>query len=62
MNKIQGTQNGPISHTITFLSTVYIDGTEWNGVKFFQLTTQWQTHVKTFPVATCGAPLAPAET
>ncbi|KAL4710201.1 hypothetical protein ACJJTC_005374 [Scirpophaga incertulas] len=41
---------------------VYIDGTEWNGVKFFQVSTQWQTHVKTFPVATCGAPLAPAET
>ncbi|XP_047034089.1 phosphofurin acidic cluster sorting protein 2 isoform X7 [Helicoverpa zea] len=40
---------------------VYIDGTELNGVKFFQLSTQWQTHVKTFPVATCGAPLAPAE-
>ncbi|XP_026725764.1 phosphofurin acidic cluster sorting protein 1 isoform X2 [Trichoplusia ni] len=41
---------------------VYIDGTELNGVKFFQLSTQWQTHVKTFPVATCGAPLAPPET
>ncbi|CAH4031468.1 unnamed protein product [Pieris brassicae] len=47
---------------------VYIDGTEWNGVKFFQLSTQWQTHVKSFPVATCGgplpslAPLAPQET
>ncbi|XP_037876315.1 phosphofurin acidic cluster sorting protein 1 isoform X5 [Bombyx mori] len=41
---------------------VFIDGTEWNGVKFFQLSTQWQTHVKTFPVATCGAPLAPPET
>lgn len=41
---------------------VYIDGTELNGVKFFQLSTQWQTHVKTFPVATCGAPLAPVET
>ncbi|GBP68230.1 Phosphofurin acidic cluster sorting protein 2 [Eumeta japonica] len=41
---------------------VYIDGTEWNGVKFFQLSTQWQTHVKTFPVATIGAPLAPPET
>ncbi|KAF9796362.1 hypothetical protein SFRURICE_001935 [Spodoptera frugiperda] len=40
---------------------VYIDGTELNGVKFFQLSTQWQTHVKTFPVATCGAPLAPPE-
>ncbi|KAM3958117.1 LOW QUALITY PROTEIN: phosphofurin acidic cluster sorting protein KrT95D [Aphomia sociella] len=41
---------------------VYIDGTEWNGVKFFQVSTQWQTHVKTFPVATTGVPLAPPET
>ncbi|XP_072930175.1 phosphofurin acidic cluster sorting protein 1 [Epargyreus clarus] len=50
----KGSHNAPLK--------VYIDGTEWNGVKFFQLSTQWQTHVKTFPVATCGAPLAPAET
>ncbi|XP_050354323.1 phosphofurin acidic cluster sorting protein 1 isoform X1 [Nymphalis io] len=50
----KGSHNAPLK--------VYIDGTEWNGVKFFQLSTQWQTHVKTFPVATCGAPLAPPET
>ncbi|XP_046971143.1 phosphofurin acidic cluster sorting protein 1 isoform X3 [Vanessa cardui] len=50
----KGSHNSPLK--------VYIDGTEWNGVKFFQLSTQWQTHVKTFPVATCGAPLAPPET
>ncbi|XP_041968996.1 phosphofurin acidic cluster sorting protein 1 isoform X2 [Aricia agestis] len=50
----KGSHNSPLR--------VYIDGTEWNGVKFFQLSTQWQTHVKTFPVATCGAPLAPPET
>ncbi|XP_014298743.1 phosphofurin acidic cluster sorting protein 2 isoform X3 [Microplitis demolitor] len=30
---------------------VTIDGTEWYGVKFFQLSAQWQTHIKTFPVA-----------
>lgn len=30
---------------------VTIDGVEWSGVKFFQLTSQWQTHVKYFPVA-----------
>ncbi|XP_023245511.1 phosphofurin acidic cluster sorting protein 2 [Copidosoma floridanum] len=30
---------------------VSIDGTEWYGVKFFQLSAQWQTHIKTFPVA-----------
>ncbi|GAB0091922.1 phosphofurin acidic cluster sorting protein 2 [Sergentomyia squamirostris] len=41
---------------------VYIDGTEWTGVKFFQLSSQWQTHVKNFPVGLIGAPLAPAET
>uniref|UniRef100_A0A182Q6B5 Phosphofurin acidic cluster sorting protein 2 n=1 Tax=Anopheles farauti TaxID=69004 RepID=A0A182Q6B5_9DIPT len=40
---------------------VYIDGTEWTGVKFFQLTSQWQTHIKNFPIALVGAPLAPAE-
>ncbi|XP_055853249.1 phosphofurin acidic cluster sorting protein 2 isoform X2 [Episyrphus balteatus] len=33
---------------------VYIDGTEWTGVKFFQLSSQWQTHVKNFPVALIG--------
>ncbi|XP_053670995.1 phosphofurin acidic cluster sorting protein 2 [Anopheles nili] len=40
---------------------VYIDGTEWTGVKFFQLSAQWQTHIKNFPIALVGAPLAPAE-
>lgn len=41
----------------TFFSPpVYIDGTEWTGVKFFQLSSQWQTHVKNFPVALIGAP------
>uniref|UniRef100_A0A182TJ53 Phosphofurin acidic cluster sorting protein 2 n=1 Tax=Anopheles melas TaxID=34690 RepID=A0A182TJ53_9DIPT len=30
---------------------VYIDGTEWTGVKFFQLSSQWQTHIKNFPIA-----------
>lgn len=40
---------------------VYIDGTEWTGVKFFQLSAQWQTHVKNFPVALIGAPLAAPE-
>lgn len=36
---------------------VYIDGTEWTGVKFFQLSSQWQTHVKNFPVALIGVQL-----
>lgn len=31
--------------------TISIDGYEWSGVKFFQLSSQWQTHVKNFPVA-----------
>ncbi|XP_063977690.1 phosphofurin acidic cluster sorting protein 2 isoform X1 [Diachasmimorpha longicaudata] len=30
---------------------VTIDGTEWYGVKFFQLSAQWQTHIKNFPVS-----------
>ncbi|XP_063704052.1 phosphofurin acidic cluster sorting protein 2 isoform X2 [Culicoides brevitarsis] len=33
---------------------VYIDGTEWTGVKFFQLSSQWQTHVRNFPIALIG--------
>uniref|UniRef100_A0A1B6L4B2 Phosphofurin acidic cluster sorting protein 2 n=1 Tax=Graphocephala atropunctata TaxID=36148 RepID=A0A1B6L4B2_9HEMI len=28
-----------------------IDGTEWSGVKFFQLSAQWQTHIRHFPVS-----------
>ena len=31
---------------------VHIDGLEWQGVKFFQLSSQWQTHIKCFPIAT----------
>ncbi|XP_059086974.1 phosphofurin acidic cluster sorting protein 2-like [Tigriopus californicus] len=31
---------------------VHIDGLEWLGVKFFQLSSQWQTHIKSFPIAT----------
>ncbi|KAK2189011.1 hypothetical protein NP493_110g01034 [Ridgeia piscesae] len=34
--------------------TVSIDGTEWMGVKFFQLSSQWQTHIKYFPVLIFG--------
>lgn len=37
-----------------YFNLVYIDGTEWTGVKFFQLSSQWQTHVKNFPVALNG--------
>lgn len=36
---------------LLFCITVSIDGTEWYGVKFFQLSAQWQTHIKIFPVA-----------
>lgn len=30
---------------------VIVDGNEWSGVKFFQLSSQWQTHIKYFPIA-----------
>ncbi|XP_046447206.1 phosphofurin acidic cluster sorting protein 2-like isoform X4 [Daphnia pulex] len=33
------------------LLKVVIDGVEWNNVKFFQLSSQWQTHIRHFPVA-----------
>jgi len=37
---------------------VSIDGTEWSGVKFFQLSAQWQTHIKHFPITLFGYPEA----
>ncbi|XP_078673336.1 phosphofurin acidic cluster sorting protein 2-like isoform X17 [Branchiostoma floridae x Branchiostoma belcheri] len=33
---------------------VTIDGSDWTGVKFFQLSAQWQTHIKHFPVGLFG--------
>ncbi|KAL7638821.1 UNVERIFIED_CONTAM: hypothetical protein RMT77_010355 [Armadillidium vulgare] len=30
---------------------VAIDSVEWTNVKFFQISSQWQTQIKTFPVA-----------
>ncbi|XP_052393963.1 phosphofurin acidic cluster sorting protein 1 isoform X3 [Carassius gibelio] len=33
---------------------VSVDGMEWNDVKFFQLASQWPTHVKHFPVGLFG--------
>lgn len=41
--------------------TVYIDGVDFNGVKFFQLSSTWQTHVKNVSVALVGVPLASME-
>ncbi|XP_063231551.1 phosphofurin acidic cluster sorting protein 1 isoform X2 [Bacillus rossius redtenbacheri] len=35
---------------------VCIDGTEWSGVKFFQLSAQWQTQIKHFPVSLFSFP------
>ncbi|EEC00724.1 phosphofurin acidic cluster sorting protein, putative, partial [Ixodes scapularis] len=35
---------------------VTIDSVEWTGVKFFQLSSQWQTHIKYFPVGLYMAP------
>nr|XP_060630274.1 phosphofurin acidic cluster sorting protein 2 isoform X1 [Anolis sagrei ordinatus] len=33
---------------------VFIDGVEWNDVKFFQLAAQWSSHVKHFPICIFG--------
>ncbi|XP_015269863.1 PREDICTED: phosphofurin acidic cluster sorting protein 2 [Gekko japonicus] len=33
---------------------VWIDGVEWNDVKFFQLAAQWSSHVKHFPICIFG--------
>ncbi|XKL59621.1 hypothetical protein PGB90_000637 [Kerria lacca] len=41
-------QNIPLS--------VNIDGNEWTGVKFFQLSSQWQTHIRNFPISLFSGP------
>ncbi|XP_054840790.1 phosphofurin acidic cluster sorting protein 2, partial [Eublepharis macularius] len=33
---------------------VWIDGVEWNDVKFFQLAATWSSHVKHFPICIFG--------
>ncbi|XP_076258542.1 phosphofurin acidic cluster sorting protein KrT95D isoform X2 [Rhynchophorus ferrugineus] len=47
------------SHTVPM--RVYIDGVEYSGVKFFQLSSTWQTHVKNLTVSLVGVPLASTE-
>lgn len=47
------------SHNIPL--KVFIDGVEFSGVKFFQLNSSWQTHVKLVPTALVGVPLASIE-
>ncbi|XP_050294784.1 phosphofurin acidic cluster sorting protein 1 [Anthonomus grandis grandis] len=47
------------SHTTPMRVT--IDGVEFNGVKFFQLSSTWQTHVKQLTVSLIGIPLASTE-
>jgi hypothetical protein len=34
-----------------FLFLVNVDGQEWSNVKFFQISSQWHTHIKYFPLA-----------
>lgn len=48
-----------VSHTTPL--KVYVDGIEFNGVKFFQLSSTWQTHVKNLTVSLVGVPLASTE-
>lgn len=31
--------------------TVIIDGNAYNGIRYFQASPQWQTHIKSFPIA-----------
>jgi hypothetical protein len=33
------------------LILVNVDGQEWSNVKFFQISSQWHTHIKYFPLA-----------
>jgi hypothetical protein len=38
-----------LSNKVLFL--VNVDGQEWDNVKFFQISSQWHTHIKYFPLA-----------
>ncbi|CAB3396760.1 unnamed protein product [Caenorhabditis bovis] len=31
--------------------TIFVDGTAYSGVRYFQASPQWQTHIKSFPIA-----------
>ncbi|ESO83532.1 hypothetical protein LOTGIDRAFT_169225 [Lottia gigantea] len=42
------------SKSQNFTLKVVIDSVEWTGVKFFQLSSQWQTHIKSMPIAIFG--------
>jgi PACS-1 cytosolic sorting protein len=44
----------PGCHYFCVMCAVSIDGVEWPGVKFFQVSAQWQTHVKYLPVLVFG--------
>lgn len=43
----------PLCHRSDFVA-VTIDGVDWSGVKFFQLSAQWQTHIKHIPMIMFG--------
>ncbi|VDP78448.1 unnamed protein product [Echinostoma caproni] len=39
---------------VALWTTLFIDGVEWAGLKFFQITPSWRTQIKSFPVGTMG--------
>jgi len=38
-------------HSFVHFDLVNVDGQEWSNVKFFQISSQWHTHIKHFPLA-----------
>ena len=49
---LKGTRNSlDIIVIFIYNSLVHIDGQEWDNVKFFQISSQWHTHIKYFPLA-----------
>ncbi|CAG0886156.1 unnamed protein product [Cyprideis torosa] len=50
-----------LSRSPHFPMKVTIDGVEWPGVKFFQLSSSWQTQVRYFPVSTIANVCVPNE-
>ncbi|TGZ68577.1 hypothetical protein CRM22_004187 [Opisthorchis felineus] len=40
-----------ICPAVNHMLRISIDGVEWAGLKFFQITPTWRTHIKSFPIS-----------
>ncbi|THD24595.1 hypothetical protein D915_004467, partial [Fasciola hepatica] len=48
------TSSSSSSSPASSMMQVFVDGVEWAGLKFFQITPSWRTQIKFFPLGTMG--------